>query len=294
VLEELTNEPGRMGALDRALASLDWPVQGARRELLQPGERVERVHDFAGFSYVSAGAATLKVGRERTELSVGDLLIYPRAHRVEIRAEREADIVNAWFLRSVGSAQTLSSFPDTLLLREFSTQEPNMAMLIESMPCGHGTTSDFSRAGDAVVCSLISTTVVSAAIRLWAVLGCAPERWLHQLSDPYIARALDAIHECPGCAWTVQELAQVASMSRSAFAERFTALVGQSPASYLTDVRMEAGKSLLLREGLNIAETAHHLGYESEAGFRRAFRRYTGATPAVWRGRQRSLLLPAA
>jgi AraC-like DNA-binding protein len=294
VFEELANEPGRLGALDRALASLDWPVQAAQRELLAPGERVDRVHDAAGFSYVSEGAATLKVGREQTELSSGDLLIYPRAHRVEIRTKRESNLVNAWFLPSGGSAQTLGSFPDTLLLREFSLREPNMAMLIEAMPCGHGMASDFGRAGDAVVCSLISTTIVSAAIRLWAVLGCAPERWLHRVSDPFIARALDAIHEDPGATWTVNDLALVATMSRSAFAERFTTLVGRTPASYLAQVRIETGKTLLIRDGLTISETAHRLGYESEAGFRRAFRRHTGHAPAVWRGQQRALILPAA
>ncbi|RZL80467.1 MAG: AraC family transcriptional regulator [Rhodococcus sp. (in: high G+C Gram-positive bacteria)] len=160
---------------------------------------------------------------------------------------RESNVINAWFLPSGGSAQTLGTFPNTLLVREFSVREPNMAMLIEGMLSGQANASDFSREGDAVVCSLISTTIVSAAIRLWAELGCAPERWLHQVSDPFIARALDAIHESPGDAWTVRNLAQVATMSRSAFAERFTTLVGQTPASYLTEVRMETSKTLLIR-----------------------------------------------
>ncbi len=287
------NAPRQMGALDRALASLDWPVQAAQRELLAAGERVARVHDSAGFSYISAGTAALQIGQERTELSAGDLLIYPRAHRAEIRARRESNVINAWFLPSGGSARTLGTFPSTLLVREFSVREPNMAMLIEGMLTGQANASDFSRAGDAVVCSLISTTIVAAAIRLWAELGCAPERWLHQVSDPFIARALDAIHESPGDAWTVRTLAQVATMSRSAFAERFTTLVGQTPASYLTEVRMETSKTLLIRDGLSIAETAHRLGYESEAGFRRAFRRHTGSAPAIWRGQQRSLSLSA-
>ncbi|MFF1876303.1 helix-turn-helix domain-containing protein [Leifsonia sp. NPDC058230] len=281
------------GALDRALSSLDWPIEAARRERLASGERVRRVHDSAGLIYVSAGTVTVRAGHERSELSAGDLAILPRAHRVEIRATREASVVNAWFHPSGGSAQTLATFPDTLLVRDFSAREPNMAMLIEGMVCGAAGDSDYTRAGDAVVCSLISTTVVSAAIRLWAELGCAPERWLHQVSDPFIARALDAIHETPGEAWTVQDLARVATMSRSAFAERFTTVVGRTPSSYLTAVRMEAGKTLLAR-GMSVSETAQQLGYESEAGFRRAFRRHTGAAPATWRGRQRSDVLPAA
>ena len=287
------NEPRQIGALDRALASLDWPVQAAQRELLTPGERVAWMHDSAGFSYISAGTAALQVGLERTEISTGDLVVYPRAHRAEIRATDESNIINAWFLPSGGSAQTLGSFPNTLLVREFSVREPNMAMLIEGMLSGQANASDFSRAGDSVVCSLISTTIVSAAIRLWVELGCAPERWLHQVSDPFIARALDAMHASPGDTWTVKRLAQVATMSRSAFAERFTALVGQTPASYLTEVRIETSKMLLIRDGLSIAETAHRLGYESEAGFRRAFRRQTGSAPALWRGQQRSLVIPA-
>ncbi|RMB57882.1 AraC family transcriptional regulator [Tessaracoccus antarcticus] len=143
--------------------------------------------------------------------------------------------------------------------------------------------TDPARAGDGVICGRIALTVVSAAVRSWSELGCAPQRWLQRAKDPHLVRALDALQADPGEPWTVDSLARVAAMSRSAFAGRFRAVMEQSPAAYLAAVRMDVAADLLVHEELSVAETARRLGYESEAGFSRAFRRHTGSTPSQWR-----------
>lgn len=277
------------GALDRALAALDWTLRESTHLELAAGERMVPSPD-AGFSYLIAGSAAIRIGEHWTELAAGDLLFYPRGARREIRAREAGSLLDATVVPAATTRNALTIFPDALSVTGFREREPNLARLIESMACGPATaaapgrvTTAPRRDGDIVVCSLIATTIISASVRLWAELGCAPERWLHRVSDPYIARALDALHADPGHPWSVQELARVATMSRSSFAERFHGLVGKTPASYLTGVRMEESMGLLLREGLSIADTARRLGYESEAGFSRAFRRHTGQTPALWR-----------
>ncbi|KAB1659547.1 helix-turn-helix domain-containing protein [Pseudoclavibacter chungangensis] len=140
-----------------------------------------------------------------------------------------------------------------------------------------------ARVGDSSVCAHIATTIVAVALRAWVQRGCAPDDWLVRTHDPYVALALDAIHDEPGRAWTVGALATVATMSRSVFAERFRATVGRSPANYLAEVRMAAAMGHLERGELSVAETAALLGYESEAGFSRAFRRHVGLAPSAWR-----------
>jgi AraC-like DNA-binding protein len=81
----------------------------------------------------------------------------------------------------------------------------------------------------------------------------------------------------------VEELAGTVGLSRSALAERFTALVGQPPMQYLTRWRLQLAANLLRSGSRNVASVAADVGYDSEAAFNRAFKRELGTTPAAWR-----------
>lgn len=106
--------------------------------------------------------------------------------------------------------------------------------------------------------------------------------WLFALPDKHIGAALAAVHRQPSRRWTVAELADEVGMSRSGFAARFGALVGQGPIEYLTRWRMLlAGRSL--SRGEPVGNVARSLGYESESAFRTAFKRVTGRTPGAMR-----------
>lgn len=107
--------------------------------------------------------------------------------------------------------------------------------------------------------------------------------WLAGLNDPYVGKALRLLHEEPGRDWTVEDLARETAISRSALAQRFTDLIGDSPMHYLARWRIELAKQML-REGiLGVPEIAERVGYESEAAFNRAFKRIVGSPPAAWR-----------
>ena len=102
--------------------------------------------------------------------------------------------------------------------------------------------------------------------------------WLFALSDKHVGAAIAAMHRQPARRWTVAELADEVGMSRSGFAARFGALVGDGPIEYLTRWRMLlAGRSL--SRGESVGVIASSLGYESESAFRTAFKRVTGHTP---------------
>jgi AraC-like DNA-binding protein len=107
--------------------------------------------------------------------------------------------------------------------------------------------------------------------------------WLAGLNDPYVGRALRLMHEEPARNWTVEDLAREAAISRSALAQRFTGMIGESPMHYLAGWRIELAKRML-REGVfGIPEIAERVGYESEAAFNRAFKRIAGSPPAAWK-----------
>jgi AraC-like DNA-binding protein len=74
-------------------------------------------------------------------------------------------------------------------------------------------------------------------------------------------------------------------MSRSRFAARFTALVGEPPLGYLSRWRLETAAGLLQDTGSGLAEIAGRVGYESQAAFSKAFRRRFGFPPATYRRR---------
>lgn len=143
------------------------------------------------------------------------------------------------------------------------------------------------RAGGEAVITRLADILVIQAIRHWVQHDeTAQTGWLGALKDKRIGRAISSMHRDPAHAWTVALLAQTSAMSRSAFAQRFTELVGLPALAYLTRWRMTLAQ-LGLSQGEAIADVAARVGYQSEAAFSRAFKRAGGIAPgAVRRGRQ--------
>ncbi|RUL69438.1 AraC family transcriptional regulator [Dyella choica] len=101
------------------------------------------------------------------------------------------------------------------------------------------------------------------------------------LSDPRLARALVAMHDAPGEPWSLERMAECAGMSRTAFANTFREVVGQTPADYLSDWRMALAQSRL-REGHSIKMLADELGYANPSALSRAFTAKVGMSPRLW------------
>jgi len=133
------------------------------------------------------------------------------------------------------------------------------------------------------------------ADRLFEVLLVQLLRWLLDHSDsvgasgglmnglahPKLARALSAVHERPSADWTLASMAQMAGMSRSAFAAEFKTRVGLTPGDYLLQWRISVAQSKL-RAGASVKSVSEDLGYASAASFSRAFSHSTGASPRKW------------
>jgi AraC-like DNA-binding protein len=139
--------------------------------------------------------------------------------------------------------------------------------------------------GEAVITRLADILVVQA-IRSWLETDPAAESgWLGALQDRQIGRAIALIHREPERRWTVASLAHELAMSRSAFAARFTELVGEPVMQYVARWRMQVALSALRDEGATVGELASRLGYRSEAAFARAFKRVMGFAPGSVRRR---------
>jgi AraC-like DNA-binding protein len=141
-----------------------------------------------------------------------------------------------------------------------------------------------SRPGAASMLAKLSELMFVEALRRY-VENLPPQGkgWLAGVRDAQIGRALALLHGDPGRAWTVEELAREVALSRSALAERFAALVGESPIQYLIRWRLALAAQMLRAGREVIARIAERSGYESETAFSRAFRREFGVGPAAWR-----------
>jgi AraC-like DNA-binding protein len=155
--------------------------------------------------------------------------------------------------------------------------------------------SELRPGGEAVITRLGDILVIQA-IRAWIETApAARSGWLGALQDPQIGRAMTLIHRDPARDWTVASLAAELAMSRSAFAARFTELVGEPVMRYVGRWRMHLAVNALTEEAVTVGELADRLGYRSEAAFSRAFKRIIGASPGAIRRDSHNLgSLPSA
>ena len=136
------------------------------------------------------------------------------------------------------------------------------------------------RPGRSVVAQDLAQLLLVQALRLYmAEDRDAGTGWLSALSDRRLSNALTAMHGDPGHRWTLDALASLAGMSRSAFAMKFKRTTGSSAMSYLTRWRMVLAGNRILNTNDSVSAIASTLGYESESAFSTAFKRVMRSSP---------------
>lgn len=143
--------------------------------------------------------------------------------------------------------------------------------------------ADSGSGSAAVLGKLAELLFVEVVRRYIASLPEGQTGWLAGLRDRMVGRALALLHSRVAHPWTTEELAREAGLSRSAFAERFTGLIGVPPMRYLANWRLQLAAVRLRESTAATAQIASEVGYESDAAFNRAFKRAFGTTPAAWR-----------
>ncbi len=113
--------------------------------------------------------------------------------------------------------------------------------------------------------------------------GGDPARWSRVLKDPRLLRAIQAMHARPDADWTLEQLAAEAGLSRAAFAQRFRRAAGDTPAHYLTRLRIQKAMDLLRSTEDNLEIIAGRVGYGDPFVFSKAFKRLQGMSPRAYR-----------
>lgn len=280
-----------------------------------------RVRDYdPGFCFIVAeGECWVEIdSREAIRLKEGDTLLVPRGgacklmshlgvvatdlHDLEWSEERSARLDRTFqpgsaitvshggqgaLCRLVGLAFTIQSGQGGFVLRslpEFIVlRGANASILSLTRPAIESLISD-RKPGYFAVAKHMSELIVVGLLRSYILTdeGFSPG-WLEGLRDPYITKAMLAIHEKPERQWTVSLLAATTNLSRSAFAARFCRLVGQSPIEYLNGWRITLAASMLIESYDSVASIAYLVGYQSDRVFRQAFKQRMGMSPRQYR-----------
>jgi AraC-like DNA-binding protein len=144
-----------------------------------------------------------------------------------------------------------------------------------------------ARPGRQAVLDRLLDLLLVTALREWLDRpGSGAPAWYHAQEDPVVGAALQQMHEDPAHPWTVAELARRAAVSRSAFARRFTGLVGEPPMSYLACWRLCLAADLLVSTDSTVDAIARRVGYANAYALSVAFKRVHGVRPGEHRARE--------
>jgi AraC-like DNA-binding protein len=108
-----------------------------------------------------------------------------------------------------------------------------------------------------------------------------------------VERVIMAMREQPSHPFSLQELADIAIMSASHFDRVFRDIVGVPPRQFLSALRLEAAKHLLLTTPLNVIDICYEVGYDSLGTFTTRFTDFVGVPPTSLRQMRKSGALSA-
>lgn len=251
-------------------------------------------------------------GQEPITLEAGDFVLMPATPGFTLSGFEPVEPVAIDALQAAGAQGDLrhgrpDGPPDVRMLGGyFAFGSPDAALLVSLLPAllhVRGIErlsvlvrlvreeSTEQRAGRELVLGRLVEVLLIEALRSTTGEG-APPGLLRGLADARLAAAMRLLHGEPARAWTVDELARQAALSRSAFFDRFSRAVGLRPMEYLLAWRMALAKDLLRRDGMALVEVAERVGYGSASSFSTAFSRHVGQAPGQYQNstRQRSVL----
>jgi AraC-like DNA-binding protein len=253
---------------------------------------------------VVTGSCWLTVAGDDTPVLVraGDCFVLPTgrtaviASSLDIAATPASEVLDP---DRSGQVVTYNGGGDVYLVgARFEFSSPHAEMLLRSLPPLMLVKTSGARArlrwsielmmeefrealpGASLVAQQLAHMMLVQALRLHLAAHAGNDvGWFAALADPQLSAALGAMHAGPAHPWTVQELAGLAGMSRSTFAERFRNRAGETPIAYLTRWRMLLAADRLRQGEDTVARIAGSLGYESEHAFTTAFKRVMGMPP---------------
>jgi AraC-like DNA-binding protein len=241
----------------------------------------ERFDAADGLGYIHVQQrGTLRVespGHSPLVLDEPSLFFYmnPTAHRL-LPQDDDVEMVCASMAFGAGLRNPLArALPDVVLIRlaDMPTLDMTLQVLFREATEHHcGRQAVLDRMMEVVFIQVLRDLMDQQRLQVGLLAG---------LAEPRLAKAINAMHAEPARAWSLDELAATAGMSRARFAAKFREVVGMTPGSYLGEWRLGVAQSLL-RQGKPVQLVSDVVGYGSASALSRAFRTQVGVSPTEW------------
>jgi AraC-like DNA-binding protein len=241
------------------------------------GTTSDHVTQTAGHLHVlrSGVLNILKKGGKPTVLREPTVLLYPQPGEHTFQTDG-ADIVCAYVEFGAGSLNPLLSvLPKMLAVPLASMPElgPTVDLLFaEAFGSKEGRQAAVDRLAGYFLMLLLRSAMQSNLIEGGIVTA---------LSDSHLGSVVTKMHEEPERAWTLEELGQIAGMSRARFAAHFLSVMGVTPFEYLARWRIGVAQAML-KNGEPMKMVAPAVGYTSAGALSRSFAQHVGLSPIAW------------
>lgn len=203
-------------------------------------------------------------------------LTRPGAHRLLVDSDAGSDMVCGTVQFGLGGWNPVTSaLPDVIMvpLADLPDLDGLLATLFaEAFGQGIGRQAVLDRC-----CEIVAVRLMRHCVQN----GIAQPGTLAGLAHPRLAAVLQAIHQRPDTAWTLDHMAGMAHMSRSRLALLFRQVTGDAPMNYVAAWRIATAQRLL-RKGLPIKQVAGEVGFATVSAFSKAFARLVGVPPSLW------------
>lgn len=255
------------------------------------------------FAVILEGSTRLAInGQPDVELEANDFVLIPAAYRFTMSStdndsDDSADPLRVTRLGDETRHGDPAGQPNMrVLIGRLAFGSPDTTLVFALLPCllhvrgqARLTTlvqmireeAQSARAAKEIVLERLLQLLLIEALRSDAA-GLDTPGLLRGLADRHLGPAIRLLHEHPARAWTVDEMASTAMLSRSVFFDRFQKQTGMAPMEYLLSWRMALAKDMLRRGTGGMKEIARHVGYSSASAFSVAFSRFVGVPPSVY------------
>jgi AraC-like DNA-binding protein len=266
---------GTVGNSRRAFVAplrMEWEMTALQRERLPAGMTLVRPGPL--WAMVLSGAATLETADDRRTVLPGDAVLVDARTAHRLIADVDTDLVHGDLRRAV----TSTPWPSSLVLRGFGDEHRGIVALVTTCPLAVQCKADLFAAAYA---GLIGAAISSVSHKAEGVGDQGEEAG--GPDDAQVAEVVAALAARPGEPWTLDRMAGLVHLSRSALTDRFRRATGHSPMQMLREVRMHRARTLLTKQCLAVTRVAFEVGYGSVAAFSRAFTADHGVSPLAWR-----------
>ncbi|HKJ63324.1 MAG TPA: AraC family transcriptional regulator [Hyphomicrobiales bacterium] len=268
----LTKRPDRLSAL----------IQRFRVEAKMQTMAVRDVPDDSG---PRRAPNLFVVGRDRLQILRDGLpsfdcegpmvVFFPRGAPpdLEIRSDDPASDYVCASVDTGGDANPIAlALPDAVavtLNEAHSLQAVTDLLLDEALSPRCGGSAVIDRLCEILVIRLLRHLIEGDEAKVGLIAG---------LAHPNLSLAIVAIHDRPNKTWRLEDLAGLAAMSRTHFANTFRDVVGVTPGEYLSNWRLTLAR-MEIAKGTSVKVAAKKVGFASAASLSRAFSRRFGRSP---------------